>query len=203
MAVTLYRCSQCNGVFSAVYDAGPNRKLCRGCKFSGFGASSDAAKKGEEVTIVEPDGKGESVGAGKQGVQSAIGGPIGNAQDIFAQQNVSGLMGQVGAGAVNASLQTLNDMTNMILDNVTLLTDFVGAKVYDPSTNSFYEKTASGTIRQVDGIGKVIREIYSGGNEIRTPFQYAQPESKTRTEVPRPDPHEATLNPKRKIRLEE
>ena len=50
MAVTLYRCSKCRGLFNSVFE--PN-KLCRDCKLQQSGFQSQGGRG--EVTVVEPE----------------------------------------------------------------------------------------------------------------------------------------------------
>lgn len=113
MAVTLYRCQKCRGLFNAVFE--PN-KWCRDCKLnqtSGGTSKSSLANTftvltgAEELTIIEPE---EAMSGSKS---SAIGGPIGDAQNVFAQQQAQqyqqGLQSAAGLqGLMGASGQTAN-----------------------------------------------------------------------------------------------
>jgi hypothetical protein len=79
MAVTLYRCSKCRGVFNSVWDT-PSGRLCRDCKLQILGYQTQGGKPAvEQVKIVE-----DIMGGGKAG--AAIGGNIGDAESLFEQQ---------------------------------------------------------------------------------------------------------------------
>ena len=103
MAVTLYRCSKCRGVFNSVWDTASGR-LCRDCKLQTLGYQPEGGKPAsEQVKIVE-----DTMGGGKAG--AAIGGNIRDTKGLFEQQGyqqspqilIGGLSGMAG-GQQNVS----------------------------------------------------------------------------------------------------
>ena len=211
MAVTLYRCSKCRGLFNTVFEP---LKMCRDCKLQQTsGGTSRASLRtlemlddDSEVTIVEPE---ETVGGGKAG--QAIGGPIGDAQEVFAQQyaqnqasRLGGLMGSGQQGIYSGGSEIRNPFTYSVPDNPEYKFKFIegmkvpanGQRVYDPNTDSFFYRDSSGLIVRCNGEG-VILQVMPLQETIRVTGIDAPPLKPE----PESSPHDAILKPSRKMKF--
>lgn len=208
MAVTLYRCQKCRGLFNAVFE--PN-KWCRDCKLnqtSGGTSKSSLANTftvltgAEELTIIEPE---EAMSGSKS---SAIGGPIGDAQNVFAQQqaaqyqqglqNAASLMGLMGG---QSSLQNFSGGSEIRSPFIYSDSSF---NVGDSFVGDDGVRRVIASVRRLDDSRLMVIDSVGFIGIITAPIgtgdrAYAAP---TRFE-PKPEssPHESILKPSRKLKF--
>jgi len=180
MAVTLYRCSKCRGVFNSVFDTFGGR-LCRDCKLiaSGYGGEVKFAPA-EQVKIVGDEE--ETVGG--IGVQSAVGLQKEQAQDLYNNAPPGVLSGSSGYQFKFSGWQEKFRSEE-------------GNKYYDINSNTFVERWPDGTLVRYDGDGKVVEAV---------PLRDQTAEQKVvptflNAEKPESSPHDAILKPSRKLKL--
>jgi len=200
MAVTLYRCSKCRGVFNSVWDTASGR-LCRDCKLQTLGYQPEGGKPaGEQVKIVEDIMGGGSLGA-------AIGGNIGDAQNVFEQRqkqvvelqqaalsnSLAGLMQSGATAAVSGGSEIRSPL------------QYADSSIRPGALFQFRD----GTIRTVTQVSRLDSErimIVDNLGEITVrdlALQFATAARVTPSPKPEPEssPHDAILKPSRKLKL--
>jgi hypothetical protein len=213
MAVTLYRCSKCRGLFNTVFEP---LKMCRDCKLNQTSGgtsraslrTSEGVAENEDVRIVEPEG--DSMGGGK--ASAAIGGPIGDAQSDLSnainevtyqafmargQQNFSGgsqIRSPFQYNTPDYKFKFYGWRQDGERAIGSLTSPAVGSKVYNPNTDTFWELGADGIVREYDG----------GGNFLGLP-PLSEATSPSLVSPPKPEPesspHDAILKPSRKLKF--
>lgn len=209
MAVYVYRCAKCRGLFNTVIQG-----LCRACKTGDAGASASPAGS-NEVNIIENSDPG-STGA-------VVVNPQALAPEFFISDGEKWV-------SANPKISELNRLTEQVFERNPSLGQFASPQseftMKPEDTVRFRDQFGNYGPEYKNTSGKVVRGRVVAGNRIALdgcistigkdgvvdvvdllefPGEIVgmRSESATQPVETRPEPHAAILNPKRKMRITE